>query len=53
MPERVRALVFTFRSWFAALMPLLRTPLDRLSAAALCGLLAGWTLAEALLLAAG
>jgi len=34
-------------------MTLLHTPLDRLSAAALAGLLAGWTLAEALLLAAG
>ena len=34
-------------------MTMLRTPLDRLSAAALSGLIAGWTLAEALLFAAG
>ncbi len=48
-------LVFMFCSCFSAPMTHAwhATRLDRLSAAALLGLLAGWTVAEALLLAAG
>jgi hypothetical protein len=46
-------LVFLFCSCFPRGMKIVRSPLDRVSAAALFGLMAGWSLAELLLLASG
>jgi hypothetical protein len=47
------SLVFLFCSCFHRAMTMFRSPLDRVSAAALSGLVAGWSLAELLLLASG